>query len=986
MQNRKLFAILALALVFTAGQVFAQVAFNTGSIYGKTFDPNGGGLPGVTVTVEAEGMAPRTVTTGPGGGYRFAALQPGLYSLTFSLQGFTEVRQEDVRLNAGQNINLEVTLKQTTEEVVVVSGAEPVVDTKKTSTSSNYTQDYLKSVPSARDPWVILDQTPGIDVDRVNVGGSQSGQQSIYTARGGSFAQNGWSYDGVDITDPAASGATPTYYDFDSFQEIQITTGGQDPAIATGGVVINFITKRGGNTWSGQASGYFDNDQLQGDNIDQDLLDQHFAIPNAVNQVYEYGGDLGGPIVKDKAWVWGAFRKQNIDAFTAGVILHNQANPALNGTISGLAPQTIVLTDVNAKFNVAYNTANEGSFQYLYGNKEFGGRFALPPNQQNPNSLWNQTGPTKMYKASHSWIPNANLFLDAKFAYIDGGFLLDPINGRGVDNQPVFRLGGGNFFLEHGYVFYDTKRPQYDFSEDTNYFVQNKFGGDHEFKFGFAYKQASVTTSCQYSGDIVLYDFLAQPFDRTAGFGLAKLRELVNAKYDINSWGVYGGDTWRMNKLTLNLGVRFDHSDTKALAADAPANLIAPDLVPALSFPGQDGPKFDNISPRLGATYDIMGNGKTVVRGNYARFYDGVGPFPANFVNPLGERGDYTGVYVYYYDANGDGQVTRDELLDNLYGIYGTIGGFCVGNPACTLANNIANRVIDSNFNSEVTTEYMAGVEHQLGGNMSIGANIVHRKYDNLQDTYRPGLTAANFTCAPLTVTNPVTGESFTTPTFCDIPAVIDQFLLLNTNNRNRTYNGVELTFNKRMANNWMLRATAEFKDQKIHYEDDGLTFGGSFQDPTNINFTNDTWWAEQSTGSGSGGVYTGSRWGVKFSGAYQFPYDLTVGAYLKVTDGNVIPIIRRLSFQNYTNGAFNILLEPFDAERLETLKYMDIRIDKGFAMGSYGKLSVSADIFNAFNTNTALRIERRANTFQFREAQEIVSPRIVRLGLRYNF
>ncbi len=102
--------------------------------------------------------------------------------------------------------------------------------------------------------------------------------------------------------------------------------------------------------------------------------------------------------------------------------------------------------------------------------------------------------------------------------------------------------------------------------------------------------------------------------------------------------------------------------------------------------------------------------------------------------------------------------------------------------------------------------------------------------------------------------------------------------------------------------------------------------------------------------------------------------------------DGNVVPIIRRLDFTNYANGAFNVLLAPFDSERLDTLKYMDLRIDKGFAMGSYGKLSVSMDVFNLFNANTSLRIERRVNSVQFREAQEIISPRIIRFGLRYNF
>src|SRR5262249_7340530 len=166
MYNRKLFACLILALAFFAGQVFAQTSFNTGSIYGKVFGQDGKPLPGVTVTCETEGAAPKTAFTGDAGSYRFAGLVPGGYSVTFTLQGFTEVRQKDVRITAGQTVNLEITLKQATSEQVVVTGEAPVVDTKKTSTSSAFTQDYLKNVPTARDPWVILDQTPGVDVDR----------------------------------------------------------------------------------------------------------------------------------------------------------------------------------------------------------------------------------------------------------------------------------------------------------------------------------------------------------------------------------------------------------------------------------------------------------------------------------------------------------------------------------------------------------------------------------------------------------------------------------------------------------------------------------------------------------------------------------------------------------------------------------------------------------------------------------------------------
>lgn len=979
MYNRKLFAFLVLAVVLAAGQVFAQTAFNTGSIYGKVFGADGQPLPGVTVTVETQGASPKTAFTGDSGSYRFAGLVVGTYSVTFSLQGFTEVRQEDVKLGAGQNINLEITLKQATSEQVVVTGEAPVVDTKKTSTSSSYPQEYLKNVPSARDPWVILDQTPGIDVDRVNVGGSQSGQQSNYTSKGGSFASNGWSYDGVDITDPAAQGATPTYYDFDSFDEIQITTGGQDPAIATGGVVINFVTKRGGNTWSGSGSVYFDNHSLQGSNLDSALVAQHFVRPNEINQIYEWGGDVGGPVAKDKAWIWGSYRKQDIQTFTAITQRHDQRNPALNGTLSGGAPQHIQLDDVNAKFNVSYNAANEGSFQYLYGNKRFAGRFSLPPDQQAPESLWKQSGPTNMLKAEHSWIPNPNAFLDLKFAYVNGGFTFASMPGVDPNTQPVFRRGAYTY-VEHGTLStYDTKRPQYNFTADSNFFKQNWGGGDHEFKFGFAYKHATITSISNYPGGMILYDYAGSPHDVSDGAGLAKLK-YGDYKYRLNSLGAYAGDTWRMKQLTLNLGVRFDHYTSAALPSSEVANPVAPDLLPAISFSGAPGPSISDVSPRVGATWDVTNDGKTVIRGNYARFYDGLGPTAPNLIDPL----NYTGLYVYYADLNGDGQITRNELLDSKYGIYSTFGGMVPGNAAATIAKRAATRHFASDLKGQSTDEFMAGFERQLGTNVSAGVSYIHRKYGNLQDTYRPGVTSQSFVCTPTTVTNPVTHQTWTVP-FCDLPAGIDADTLLNVANRTRTYDGVEFSFNKRMSNHWMARVTAEIKNQKIHYNDNGATFGGSYQDPTNIAFTNNTWWAEQSTGSGSGGVFTGSRWGIKLSGAYQFPHDFTVGGYFKALDGDVVPIIHA-KFSNYYLGFTYPLLQTFDSVRLKNMYYADLKIEKGFGLGTAGKIAVSADIFNLFNTNYTTRQVRRAETYTFGEATEIVSPRILRLGLRYNF
>ena len=139
----------------------------------------------------------------------------------------------------------------TVQETITVTGESPIVDTRDTGTKQTFTNELLQSIPSARDPWVILQQTAGIAMDRENIGGNMSGQQSNYVSRGGSPFNNKWSLDGIDITDMAATGASPTYYDFDMFEEMTINTGGVDVTQQTGGVGINLVTKSGTDRFKG---------------------------------------------------------------------------------------------------------------------------------------------------------------------------------------------------------------------------------------------------------------------------------------------------------------------------------------------------------------------------------------------------------------------------------------------------------------------------------------------------------------------------------------------------------------------------------------------------------------------------------------------------------------------------------------------------------------------------------------------------------------
>ncbi|MCI0416713.1 carboxypeptidase-like regulatory domain-containing protein, partial [bacterium] len=183
----KWFLLVAIALFVAVFSLpaSAQVATKTGSIYGKVLDDKGAPLPGVTVTLESDQIPAQTATSGPSGGFRFANLPPGVYSVNFAIEGFAEIRQEEVRVSTGSEVQLEIILKPSLAEEITVTGTTPVVDSKKTGTSETFNRDYLEDVPNARDPWVIIDQTTGVDSDRYNVAGSESGQQASFIARGG---------------------------------------------------------------------------------------------------------------------------------------------------------------------------------------------------------------------------------------------------------------------------------------------------------------------------------------------------------------------------------------------------------------------------------------------------------------------------------------------------------------------------------------------------------------------------------------------------------------------------------------------------------------------------------------------------------------------------------------------------------------------------------------------------------------------------------
>ena len=981
------FLLTIVLLTIVAGPLMAQVSTRTGSIFGKVADDKGAPLPGVTVTIESEGIQPQTATTGVTGGFRFANLPPGTYSGIFSIEGFTEVRQEDVRVNVGGSVQLDITLRPTLAEEFVVIADTPVVDVKKTGNDTSFDREYMDKVPSGRDPWVIIEQTPGVDNDRINVAGSESGQQSGFFARGAADTDNIWNYDGINTTDPIALGSTPTYYDFDAFEEISIESGGMDASIGAKGVVVNLVTKRSGNKWEANGSYYFVNESLQSDNTPEELVELGVSRSNRIDQVLDWGFDAGGPIIKDKLFVWGAYRRNQIDLFT------RVTNPFTGESLS----DKTTLKDLNFKVNFNANPANESQFGFFDGAKEKEGRGFNPP-IQSEETLWKQGSPGTIlegiWSGQHTYIPNDHMIINARYGYIGNSFDLAPNGGNCRPSEPcevpIIFLANIPRFEDTSFNLSPIDRPSHDFNVDLNWFKENWAAGDHEFKFGFEYKANEGHTFSSYGNGALIIDYYQTVPSGPLIGGYVYAQRFINGTVNYYRTSFYATDTWRLDRLTLNLGFRIDSGSGENQAS----SIVAPggfdQFISGVDFAGNDRSKlFTDISPRLGATYDVTGDGKTIIRGNYARYYDGYTVAYDTYANPTYS---YNGVILAFTNLNGDRNVTQDEIT----GVVGYYGGAAPG-PFSQEVFDGLKRIGD--LESPVTDEVVFGFEREVVKDLAVFASYTHRTYDRISAIVPFGITADDY--APAGVVNfshPDYG-TFSVP-YSDLKFEHDGTQLLTTiDGYTQSYNGFDLGLRKRMSSNFMLNGFLTLQSQKVHYDGgnsflvtqgDGISARDVYADPLIAeNLYDDETYAFVSGGSGKTGVFPFAEWTFRMSGVYQLPWSLSAGAFVRYQQGYPMPLFAQVPAGNlvnfYASGRL-IPLTTVDQIRYQNIFTLDLNVQKMFELSEFGRITLAADVFNVTNENAAIQRERRTTTDSFNALQENVSPRAVRLGFKYSF
>jgi len=1004
-------ALAALLAVSTAASAQQQ----TGEIIGKVTDTSGGVLPGVTVTLTAPHLLqPLTAVTSDTGTYQFPRLPIGTYTVKFELTGFKTVINQDIFVTVGftAQVNAQLGISQV-QETITVTGESPIVDTRSTGTKQTFTNELLQSIPSARDPWVILQQTAGIAMDRENIGGNMSGQQSNYASRGAGTFNNKWSLDGVDITDMAATGASASYYDFDSFEEMTITTGGVDVTQQTSGVGINLVTKSGTDRFRGQGRFYVTDQKFESQNITDAQRNQGASSGNPIQNIKDYGFQLGGPIKKGRAWIWGAYGKQLVDVGVLGFFQPTAACQAVKATPLSFGIEQVndclntdetLLQQSNLKAEVQLFKGNKLTLFNNFAKKVRNARGAddlHPIETTTPQSAvspgfgknWWTTGPNPTYKFGDQWVVSDRLLIDAQYTHLGNNFILDFHSPELASVQPTLiistglngRSGAQSVFL----------RPVNSVTLNGNYFLPGKMGSDHAFKFGGYWKDA-YSQSFNHTGGYATVRYPNEAalagntcVSASAGCQVDLTRDGLSI-YDTPNISLYVQDGITHGRATVQAGVRYDRMWDKVLASSIVANPLGGPWLPGINFPGADpGITWNVFSPRLGLTYDVQGNGKTVAHANYSRYYSQLGNGNiASTINPVGS----TTLRYPWTDLNGDGFAQANEITLGPNPLSASTN-WSAANPANTVSANS----VDPNLKDDTTDEIIFGVDREVGAGFAVGANYVWRRYADFQWSDRNGLTTSDYvpiTFAAAASTCPAAQSAdcrtvtFYQPTF-QIPTVVT---LTNVPDATRTFNGLEFNARKRMSHHWLMNSSFAYGSGLLNFNGfpgsingTSLTSTAFVEDPTN-RVTRDGQQGEVPTsGSGIGNVYINSKWLFKLSGLYNLPYDINISAFYNARQG--YPFERVVQGPSRANGAGIplVLLDAIGDSRLPTYQNLDFHVERPIKAGT-ARFIPSLDVFNVGNSNTVQAIRGTQNASNANNIQATVAPRVVRFGVRVNW
>ncbi|HEX3645268.1 MAG TPA: TonB-dependent receptor [Vicinamibacterales bacterium] len=965
MTRRTRTAAAAAALMLALGLAApARAQVFTGRIDVSIEDSAGARVAGAKV--EVAGPIGQAQTSDAHGEAHFADLPVGIYGLTVTMKGVPPSTTSDVSVLSGERTRVVVSMGAAgATETATRAALAPTIGPTPGVMTTHLSADDLQETPNARDPWAMLQTVPTVYLDRVNIGGSESGQQSNYNAKGAQASDNTWNLDGVPVTDagdsavvrPESTGASALYFDLDSVQEMAVTTGGADVQRSTAGVQVDMVLKKGFSSPHADSRFYFSDDKLQDVNFPQSLSDALGDVTgkgNRTDKYQDYGFDLGGPLLQDVVWVWGTMARTAIDLIT----------------LTGTADSTQFSNNA-FKADAKLNDAVRGSFTFYENNKTRDGRGASPTRL--PETTWDQTGPSKYYKGEGNFVLRENVFISARGAYIDSGFLLTPVGGL-TTNYYVDDSG----VAHNTYFQYQSAKPQHFGAGDVTY-----FHGIHQVKAGGSWRRSAVDTQQTWPGSHVVSIWNGYP----------NMLAQVSRDYQSNTVAEYlsgyVSDTVSRGRVTLTGGVRYDRQTSSVAPSSVAAVSGFEMLLPAVSSPAIDDVfVWTKLTPRVGVTVALDEARRTIVRGSYAMFASQLPAAQAAFVSPV----QYAYATYNAIDKNGDGVAQLSEIL-TAQGLQGATG-FDPKNPSAAI-----NRVA-AGTTPPITHELVAGVDRELTPRFSVSGSVTYRRMQDLSWTPLVGVTQANYTRAGILTGTAAEIGSYSVPLYALSAAALPPGggeVFTVRDGYHQRYVGLEVGATKRLSNRWAARVGLSTNSWREYFDDPSkaildptpapspsmaFPFAGAQVDGGPV--------ARAATSSGGNGVYmVAPAYQISANGLYQVYWGVSVAASVISRQGYAEPFFQSNVATGDPLGRKTVLIAPaVDAFRLPAVTSLDGRVEKTFMFGS-AKLAIDIDLFNVLNSATVLSRQydaRLTGATGFGQTLEIMNPRVARLGVRFVF
>lgn len=949
--------LLGLVLALSPALAAAQSAMSS-TIHGTVTDQSGGAIPGVTVTLTSPALqVPQVVAvTDAEGLYRFVELPAGVYRLTYELSGFSTVVREDLRLPVGFTMRVDTEMAVgALSETITVSGGSPVVDLTKTSSSVNLTKEALETIPRGRGLWETVAMAPGVSTtrDAPDVGDSNLASRSPIVNYGSSSTGK-IEIEGVNVTTGTESNAGVYLHSF-LFDEIQIKASGNDAEVSVPGVNFVGVVKSGSNEFHGTYLAAWQGPQLQSSNLNDELRAQGLTETEPLKYYFDLAGDLGGRLVQDRLWFYGALARQK----RVSNVLGFAESPG---------PDGVYLTedDVPAKYESSLDSAAlKLSWQASRNHRVIGvWTPAVKYQPQRDASRFRPLESTLDYRHVTSIVKSEiqstlspkvlfNAIVgrggyDADYSSVRAGFSR-PGNPSRQDRATGLRFGPAEN---------PRRTPRYRtmFDGSFSFFPARSLGGRHEMKAGWStyWETTGNHYENQPHGNYLLI------LDTVNGV------PMTPAEIQIRNWpvrpetgatvfGAYVKDTWRIsNRLTANLGIRYERQHSFVPAQSNEPSPQFPTLFPGGSFERRDVLTWQGVVPRIGLAWDVTGNGRSVVKATYGIYNHMMGD---SFASAYNLNGNITARFRWRdLDDNGDYTPGETDLSLNGPDFISISGG--------------SSNILPDGLDQPLTTEVTLGYEQELAENLAVRTMYVFKRDSGLYGTVNVRRPYEVYTL-PISRLDPgpdgVTGtaDDGGMVTFHDYDPAYRGAAFVANQRQNSTnddrYHTFEFTLTKRMSNRWM--GIGSFWLTRNH-----AWLSRMQATPNEAFFPLDRTWS----------------WASTISGTYRLPYDVLVSGFLQARSGT--PGQRTYTFRNVPQlGTVTLPLEEYGARRGPTVSVLNVRASKQFALRGSRQLSLDFDVFNLLNSSAAVAINWESGpTFGY--VTDLTQARVARIGARFTF